>query len=336
MLANARTHYGRLSARHMYLSLQQITLESISSLNMSTSTDDPHESLSQQELKYWHRAKIVDVRQMTLSVTGLSLLVETENPEEFVDHNFRRVSPQTQQSSPCFSFFPGQWVDFYIPQLKKIGGYSLTSLPSALPRIELAVKASCHPPAQWVTEHASVGDEVKVRVGGDFVYNKVYETQSNAKATPIKSKVSPEQEVNNESPYNLFIAGGVGINPLFGMISQIHEDLTNNLRGSKAALLYSASCEEELLFDAEFKEMLPEFPKNFSVRYFLTKRSIEENRRQARINKESIAIALSWLGCESKEISVYICGPEGMAEDVSKLCAAHGVSPDSIHFEQWW
>ena len=39
-----------------------------------------------------------------------------------------------------FTFAPGQWVDFYIPQIDVVGGYSITSLPSELPILDLAVE----------------------------------------------------------------------------------------------------------------------------------------------------------------------------------------------------
>ena len=56
------------------------------------------------------------------------------------------------------SFKPGQWVDFHIPGLEHIGGFSITSTPLALKQsrtIELAVKRASYPPARWV--HEQVG-----------------------------------------------------------------------------------------------------------------------------------------------------------------------------------
>lgn len=80
-----------------------------------------------------------------------------------------QLSPTTTRmrlrvESPTFTFVPGQWVDVYIPDIDHVGGYSLTSLPSELPRVELAVKASAHPPAAWCTNRARVGDRVQLRV----------------------------------------------------------------------------------------------------------------------------------------------------------------------------
>lgn len=44
-------------------------------------------------------------------------------------------------------------VDFSIPSVEKVGGFSMCSSPGALRRegiVELAVKYSEHPPAHWV------------------------------------------------------------------------------------------------------------------------------------------------------------------------------------------
>ena len=61
-----------------------------------------------------------------------------------------RLCMMGSEGSP-FTFAAGQWVDFHIPSVDTVGGYSITSLPEQLPLLELAVKASDHPPAAWVT-----------------------------------------------------------------------------------------------------------------------------------------------------------------------------------------
>jgi hypothetical protein len=127
-----------------------------------------------------------------------------------------------------------------IPGVDTVGGYSITSVPSSLPRLTLAVKASSHPPAYWCTErarevsqppadaslrrrgrgeaevccvacrcvlraarrgaplYAVQGDRVGLRVGGDFTLARAL----------LHGHTVPDQD------RLLFIAGGVGINPL--------------------------------------------------------------------------------------------------------------------------
>lgn len=62
----------------------------------------------------------------------------------------------------------GQWVDFYIPGIDKVGGFSMCSSPQQLKEsgtLELAIKDSTWPPADWLHRKARVGDKVEMVVG---------------------------------------------------------------------------------------------------------------------------------------------------------------------------
>nr|KAF6420926.1 oxidoreductase NAD binding domain containing 1 [Molossus molossus] len=57
-----------------------------------------------------------------------------------------------------FSFKAGQWVDFFIPGVSVVGGFSICSSPGLLEQervIELAVKYTNHPPALWIHNQVS-------------------------------------------------------------------------------------------------------------------------------------------------------------------------------------
>ncbi|XP_065522082.1 oxidoreductase NAD-binding domain-containing protein 1 isoform X3 [Lathamus discolor] len=67
-----------------------------------------------------------------------------------------------------FTFKAGQWVDFFIPGLSVVGGFSMCSSPGLLKRegiLELAVKHTDHPPAQWIHTECTLDSEVALRVG---------------------------------------------------------------------------------------------------------------------------------------------------------------------------
>ena len=69
-------------------------------------------------------ATIRKLNQLSPTVLGLELLVDDHDPLD---------------ESPPFNFAAGQWVDFHVPDVDTIGGYSITSLPEDLPVLELAV-----------------------------------------------------------------------------------------------------------------------------------------------------------------------------------------------------
>ncbi|XP_075349225.1 oxidoreductase NAD-binding domain-containing protein 1 isoform X2 [Mycteria americana] len=70
-----------------------------------------------------------------------------------------------------FTFKAGQWVDFFIPGVSVVGGFSICSSPGLLERegiLELAVKHTVHPPAYWIHTECTLGSEVALRVGADL------------------------------------------------------------------------------------------------------------------------------------------------------------------------
>ena len=78
------------------------------------------------------------------------------------------ASKTTQTRASSASFLAGQWVDFFIPGVEQVGGYSMCSAPHDLAegrRMDLAVKASTWAPAAWMHNRAKVGDVVQMRVG---------------------------------------------------------------------------------------------------------------------------------------------------------------------------
>lgn len=173
--------------------------------------------------------------------------------------------------SQKFSYNAGQWVDFAIPSVPLVGGYSIVSFPfenddkvskniagifeseinlPKLPSFDLAVKVGRHPPAAWVHSEAKVHDIVAVRAGGSFCLSSINVHDSNT-GLPRYDHI-------------VLIAGGVGINPLYSMLLALSWDQIrnsqldlgssdnmsrkNSTNFSKITLLYSCRNKSEVLF----------------------------------------------------------------------------------------
>ncbi|XP_078092145.1 oxidoreductase NAD-binding domain-containing protein 1 isoform X2 [Mustelus asterias] len=222
-----------------------------------------------------------------------------------------------------FAFKAGQWVDFFIPGTSQVGGFSICSSPGLLERenaLELAVKYTKHPPAQWIHTQCNVGSEVTLRVGGDFFFD-------------------PQP---SDSPVNLLlVAGGVGINPLYSIL--LHMVDLHRLQGSKQCkykpgsvhLYYSAKNTDELLFKRNIINLAKEFTGKISCHFHVTQQDFEISAdiqpyvTAGRISERTLAPV-------SKESLCYICGPPPMIEAISQQLEKLGIPKERIIFEKWW
>ncbi|KAI7783648.1 nadh-cytochrome b-5 reductase [Diaporthe eres] len=150
--------------------------------------------------------------------------IEEVNPSI---RTFRLAIPPSVGS---IRFLPGQWLDVFVPGISKPGGFTITSSPSKAqkkatppasaapahgtaspppdePYLELAVqKSSDNPPAQylWRLTAEILHSELRVRVGGSFVW-----PPPGVQPTTLRKII--------------FVAGGVGINPLMSIASHLAE-----------------------------------------------------------------------------------------------------------------
>ena len=137
-------------------------------------------------------AQIVEIQQLSPTVKSFTLKVQQKDDEE--------------RNASSSSYRPGQWLDLFIPSVDMVGGFSMYGPPSRLEKdqiLDLAVKYSEWPPANWLHTSASVGAQVAVRIGGDFYY-----------------------EQPDDDHQVLLLAGGVGINPLSSILFHIAEKMS--------------------------------------------------------------------------------------------------------------
>ncbi|KAK2490700.1 hypothetical protein MC885_012999, partial [Smutsia gigantea] len=223
-----------------------------------------------------------------------------------------------------FSFKAGQWVDFFIPGVPVVGGFSICSSPRLLEQdrmIELAVKYTNHPPALWIHNQCALDSEVAVRVGGDFFF---------------------DPQPADASRNLVLIAGGVGINPLLSILrhsADLHRERENKGSGYEIGtikLFYSAKNTSELLFQKNILDLVTEFPEKIACSLHVTKQTTQISAElkpyiaEGRITEKEVRDHIS------EETLFYICGPPPMTDFFSKQLESSHVPKEHICFEKWW
>lgn len=242
------------------------------------------------------------------------------------------LSPTTKKISlavsKALSFHAGQWIDFIIPGEPVVGGYSICSTPQQLARegtLDIVVKRSPHPPAVWVHEKCHPDAVVQVRVGGDVHLHA--------------SMLAPDSAL-------LFVAGGIGISPLYGMLCAAAEARVP----ARAALLYCAATSDELIFKSEI-DALASGPAAIALSYHVTRPASSSSSSTTpdgplaaadstphvavprRITIDDITEAMKSLGGPA-HTHVFLCGPPSMLDTLSG--PLHALKPRGVHFEKWW
>ncbi|KAI9055316.1 hypothetical protein LZ554_000276 [Drepanopeziza brunnea f. sp. 'monogermtubi'] len=245
-------------------------------------------------------------------------------------------------------FQPGQWVDLHIPTIYSPGGFTLTSTPST-PYLELAVQKphlSAHDkppfPASWLWQPTSriINSELAVRVGGGFVW-----PPANVPEGGIRRVV--------------FVAGGVGINPLISMLNSIVEAKESSggddERGFEVRFLYSVRAlegadgeSEEILFLDRLRRLFARLGGEGELRLFVTgageaaaAAAAEEAQgftvERRRIRKSDLEDALGSSASERGGTVCYVCGVPRMTDEFVDLATrVEGMDKSRVLSEKWW
>jgi ferredoxin-NADP reductase len=207
---------------------------------------------------------------------------------------------------PAFHFLAGQWIDLKIELdgAPHLGGYSMTSSPVVHGAIELAIKSSTrHPVTRWLHEQARIGDTVQISGGqGVFVYQ-------------------PEM-----SQRIVLVGAGVGVTPLISIFRYVADAVP----GTDATLVYSIPSPDEFLFRDEIERLSLQF-NNLHSLVSVTQPDAHWHGLSGRTD----AALLQRAGMSSDTL-YYLCGPQGMVEDVSAMLASLGVPASRIIYEKWW
>ncbi|MGB5382289.1 MAG: 2Fe-2S iron-sulfur cluster-binding protein [Lutimonas sp.] len=174
--------------------------------------------------------------------------------------------------------------------------------------------------------------EVRIAIkkvdGGSF---SVYANEK-LKAGDVLDVTAPEgrfildPEVKADK-YVLFAAGS-GITPILSMLSSVLESENN----CKVVLVYGNQSIEETMFLNNLESLKKNYPDRFSVHYVFS-RKLSEKNHFGRISENLIKTIFKEENIDSSINGIYICGPEGMIEQVNDYLLQHQFSEDQIHIE---
>ncbi len=211
-----------------------------------------------------------------------------------------------------FLFIPGQFVilssEFWNPKRNRMGrvnrAFSISSSPVEEGYIEIAAKR--YPGGQmtpWLHDHVSTGDALRVKgPAGKFVFRE------------------------GESGEILLIAGGIGIAPFRCMIRYI---LAKGLR-VKVRLFYSARTPGDFAFASEFKSLMAGHP-NFECVYSITRPG--HSSWSGPVGRFDEAFLRDHLG--GPDALYYLCGPDAMIGEHSRILKDLGVPEAALRSEKW-
>lgn len=265
-----------------------------------------------------------------------------------INDQIRIFRLEIPKGGPPIRFLPGQWLDVFIPDVPKAGGFTITSTPSqarssatdadAPPGyIELAVQKAPDNPAAWLWQKdtsALLGKELKMRVGGSFVW-----PAPGANIYTLRKVV--------------FVAGGVGINPLISMLSSIAEQRGTG-RPLEVQFLYSMKDPggereaDKMLFLERLATIFGREKVKGELKLFLT--SGEDKEGVVSCNEVDVPFQGRRIANEDLEAAVggpadrrfavvYICGVPTMTDEfVEMLVATEGMGMEAhrVLCEKWW
>ena len=205
------------------------------------------------------------------------------------------------------SFLAGQYIDLYVetPYFHEVAGYSIISSPLDKNMISVAVKKLPWANATvYLHELCKVGDTLALKgPGGDFCY-------------------SPD---NREDI--VLIAGGIGVTPLLSICRYIYS------AGLPVGvtLIYSAKKPSEMAFLEELSRMEASSP-NFQCLFTAT--NLQGELWRGNVGRITSGMLKAFV--KSGSNNIFVCGPTGMAEDVTAMLKELGVAESEIKAEMWW
>lgn len=126
----------------------------------------------------------------------------------------------------------------------------------------------------------------------------------------------------------VFIAGGIGITPLMGMLRHIRDTRAERT----VTLLYTNRSESDIVFRDELAAMERDGVAGLKVTHVLSKPSDEWKGERGHLDEEKIK---RLLGADAARRSFYLCAPPALLQQTIRTLRKSHVPAARIHFERF-
>lgn len=212
---------------------------------------------------------------------------------------------------PVFQYKQGQYITVRVTVdgVEHRRNYSLCSSPYADEPMTIAVKrVRDGAVSQYLNDHAAPGLDLEVY--------------------PPMGNFTKELDPANARHYVLF-AGGSGITPILSILKSILRVEPH----SRVTMFYANRDEASIIFADTLDAIAASYGDRFAIHHV-----IEDNATAARtstrgrLDAETVARLLGDLGIDAAAAEHFVCGPQGMMDNV--IAALHGAGVDDHHIHR--
>ncbi|WP_328456254.1 NADH:ubiquinone reductase (Na(+)-transporting) subunit F [Amycolatopsis sp. NBC_00438] len=221
-----------------------------------------------------------------------------------VTHDLRHLVVKLTDPEQALKFFPGQYLDFAIPDTEESRSFSMANTSARDGLLEFVIKI--YPDGLFSTfldTRVAVGD--RLRITGPF---GVFTLRDNPSADLV------------------FVGGGAGMAPILSLLRTMAE------RGieRKATYFYGARRRQDLCFDAELRELQEKLP-DFRYVPALSEPGDDDWDGETGFVTDVLRAA----GLDLKGADAYVCGPPPMVEAALELLPALGVADKRVFYDKF-
>ena len=135
----------------------------------------------------------------------------------------------------------------------------------------------------------------------------------------------------DEARVHACFAAGSGITPILS----ITKGLLARERLSRVFLFYGNRSTTDMLFREELEELKDRYLGRLSVFHVLSKEQQDVPVLNGRLDAEKVRLLLRHIVPVELVDHAFICGPEGMSEEIAPVLHELGLAPDRVHVERF-